>query len=227
MSLLDKFRAAKAGVAACSVASSPLHNSVAPSVATATTAVASADINVQKIALISVGVLAAVYIVPKLIRRFSKKRPDEAPATAPAQPNVGTTAGLELESWSALSKTNHVALFYTTWCGFSRKMLPIWESAVAASQPNITQQCVRVNGDVFKESLGKYNVPGFPHVVALDSDHELIEAFNGPRTKEALQVFLTKHLGDGDGDASDSDSDSDSDGDNDGDNDSDSDDESD
>ena len=199
MSLLDKFRAAKglAATATCAAVAAPVKNSVAPNVVStvASTSIIG-DISVQKVAVISVGLLAAVYVVPKVFRRFfpkKKQHPSQLPQ--PQQADELKTAGLELESWDALPKANHVALFYTTWCGYSRKILPVWEQAIKL-QSDISR-CVRVNGDTFKEAATTYKIPGYPSIIALDENNDLIESYAGPRTVEGLQVFMTKHLSDG------------------------------
>lgn len=88
--------------------------------------------------------------------------------------------------------------FYTDWCGFSQKALPIWDSIEEALQSNalfgktrVTP--VRVNAEEDRETTTLYEVQGYPTMILETSDS--LYKYEGKRTKEDLLQFLRDKLG--------------------------------
>jgi thiol-disulfide isomerase/thioredoxin len=88
--------------------------------------------------------------------------------------------------------------FYTDWCGFSQKALPIWDSIEESLQGNalfgktrVTP--VRVNAEEDRETTTLYEVQGYPTMMLETSDS--LYKYEGKRTKEDLLQFLRDKLG--------------------------------
>jgi thiol-disulfide isomerase/thioredoxin len=82
-------------------------------------------------------------------------------------------------------------LFYTNWCGHSLRFLPIWDQFGAGNSfPGLNIQKV----DCEKSDLcNKFNVKGFPMVKLVKVDGSVTD-FNGPRTIDGLNSFVSKNL---------------------------------
>jgi thiol-disulfide isomerase/thioredoxin len=62
------------------------------------------------------------------------------------------------------TKTKFLALFYASWCPFSRKFLPIYEKCTA-NNPN---PCIRVMIDDKEDLSEKYSIQFYPTVLLFE-----------------------------------------------------------
>jgi thiol-disulfide isomerase/thioredoxin len=87
-----------------------------------------------------------------------------------------------------LAKTK-IYNFNTSWCGYSVKFQPIWDNfAERINDPNIKVIDVKCDNKSNAELCEKYDVPGYPSVVKVDSSNKVTH-YNGPRTVEGLINF--------------------------------------
>lgn len=93
-----------------------------------------------------------------------------------------------------------VCLFYAVWCGHCEKYL---DSNVFMTTYDSLKSSGKYDNVVFvqydfdknKELAKKYNVAGFPTILAISSDGSLIDEFNGDRyDAEALKQFVQSSL---------------------------------
>lgn len=80
--------------------------------------------------------------------------------------------------------------FNTSWCGYSRKFQPVWNTFVNSikASDNIKAIDVKCDNDENKLLCEKYDIPGFPSIIIVnDSDYELYE---GSRTVDDLRNKL-------------------------------------
>jgi thiol-disulfide isomerase/thioredoxin len=63
------------------------------------------------------------------------------------------------------TKAKFVALFYASWCPFSRKFLPIYEKCTA-NNPN---PCIRVMIDDMEDLCEKYSIQFYPTVLVFEN----------------------------------------------------------
>jgi hypothetical protein len=87
-----------------------------------------------------------------------------------------------------------LCLYYTEWCGYSQKFLPVWDEFrkyVEDNKLNIVLEKV----DCDKEKEKCQNIPGFPTIVLEKEGDKPIE-MNGkyPRTVDGLLSFLSDSL---------------------------------
>jgi len=82
--------------------------------------------------------------------------------------------------------------FNTAWCGYSVRFQSIWdEFSKIVANTNVNAIDVKCEKPENKELCGKYKVPGYPSVVLVTSDDEVVN-YEGPRTVEALLAFVHK-----------------------------------
>jgi len=87
-------------------------------------------------------------------------------------------------------------VYYTNWCGWSKKALALLNSDEFKTEMNKIQDKASLvlldceeNG---KEQCDKEQIQGFP-TMKLSKNSELIE-FNGPRTTEGIISFIKEHF---------------------------------
>jgi hypothetical protein len=87
-------------------------------------------------------------------------------------------------------------VYYTNWCGWSKKALALLNSEEFKTEMNKIQEKATLvlldceeNG---KEQCDKEQIQGFP-TMKLSKNGELIE-FNGPRTTEGIISFIKEHF---------------------------------
>ena len=93
-----------------------------------------------------------------------------------------------------------ISLFYAVWCGHCEKYL---DSKVFMTTYDDLKKSGKYDNVVFvqydydknKEMAKKYNVGGFPTIIAISSDGKLVDEFNGDRyDPNALQQFVDSSL---------------------------------
>lgn len=80
-----------------------------------------------------------------------------------------------------------IALFYTTWCGFSQQFLPIWEE-FTMKMKNKNVNVVKIDADQYREFSKSMGIDGYPTVKYINGDN--IYTFNDNRTVENLEKFI-------------------------------------
>ena len=78
--------------------------------------------------------------------------------------------------------------YYMTNCGHCKTFTPIWDSFVQSYTGPIKLRKVEMNDA--KDDIEKYNINGFPTILAIDEQGET-KSFDGPRTKDGLTKFLS------------------------------------
>jgi thiol-disulfide isomerase/thioredoxin len=88
--------------------------------------------------------------------------------------------------------------FYTDWCGFSKKAMPVWEELeTKLSQSPVfgttRVKAVRVNAETDKKTATLYEIEGYP-TIKLETSSSLTD-YTGKRTVPAILDFLRETLG--------------------------------
>ena len=88
-----------------------------------------------------------------------------------------------------------IVLYYTSWCGYSRQFLPVWDEFgkyAKTNFPNLRVTRVRCESD--NEALCQQkNIPGYPTVIIYPKNESEV-VFDGPRNKEALIKFVKQNI---------------------------------
>ncbi len=98
------------------------------------------------------------------------------------------------------AKKLKVTLFYATWCGHCEKYISSKVFDTTFDELKKTGKFdnvlfVQVDSDKNREMIGKYGVQGFPTIMAITSDGNLVDEFTGDRyDKEALKQFVEDAL---------------------------------
>ncbi len=77
-------------------------------------------------------------------------------------------------------------LYYTEWCGWSQRFLPVWEQL---ENSNLWCKLVKINCENNKGLCA--NVPGYPYLV-LEKNGKQID-YNGDRTYDDLIKFINNN----------------------------------
>ena len=91
-----------------------------------------------------------------------------------------------LEGFSGQGK--EFTLFYWKDCGHCKKMMPEWQRFVKLNANNKKVKIETVEKDDAPELIQKYNVQGFPTIIAIN-DGKKVKEFDGERTVDDLQRF--------------------------------------
>jgi thiol:disulfide interchange protein len=122
----------------------------------------------------------------------------------------GPTEGVGLISWqpreraALLARASRKPVLYdftAAWCGPCKMLDKDWEDSTVAARVNASFVPARVidrmredgrNAPDVDELLRRYEVSGFPTLVAADADGKLIEKLEGYRGRRALEEFLQR-----------------------------------
>ena len=80
--------------------------------------------------------------------------------------------------------------FNTSWCGWSKRFQPEWDTFTIAckSTNNIEPFDVKCDDDKNKDVCSKYNVPGYPYVI-IEVDG-VPRPYDGERTSDAIMGYI-------------------------------------
>ena len=81
-----------------------------------------------------------------------------------------------------------VAKFYADWCGHCQAFKPEWSKFEKWAGEN-GQKVEAVEGDSNPELCQKYNIEGYPTILKVDSNGEVVDEYQGPRTADGLKQF--------------------------------------
>ena len=79
-------------------------------------------------------------------------------------------------------------LYYTNWCGWSKKFLPVWNQLKTFKKLNIPME--KIDCEKNKEQCN--GIPGFPYVV-LETRNKRIE-YKGNRTARDIENFVKNNV---------------------------------
>ena len=96
--------------------------------------------------------------------------------------------GNQMEGFHDVSHGKRVILFHWKDCGHCKKMMPEWQrfQKLNANKKNISIETIEK--DDAPELIQKYNVQGFPTIIAINNGKKVKE-FEGERTVDDLQRF--------------------------------------
>ena len=81
-----------------------------------------------------------------------------------------------------------LVLFYAPWCPHCKSMLPEWAKLKSNNKTDIAIK--KVNSDDNPELCKQYKIEGFPTVLLIDSNGQVIAIYEGARTAESLAEFI-------------------------------------
>lgn len=84
-----------------------------------------------------------------------------------------------------------LTLYYTNWCGYSLRFLPIWEEFVSKTKTGI--QTEKIDCEQQNEKCSNFDISGFPSVILHKPNGERVK-FAGSRTVEGLENFVKECL---------------------------------
>lgn len=93
-----------------------------------------------------------------------------------------------------LPGTATLYMFYTNWCGFSKKALPEWDKLPStATYGSTTVTVKKIDCEERTDMCTQYDIKSYPNV-KLETSGGLRE-YTGQITHEGLTAFLTESLG--------------------------------
>ena len=168
---------------------------------------------------IGIASIYAIWKIKKVLKGMFSRTDDSAPIQQPPQPapmdpgdvhsiNISTQAEWDtfrdkMRNGSSASTVG--VLFYAKWCGHSQRMLPAWEAAVGNLGDEQKGQCLRVDEDQLSKLVEEYKIPGFPALMILGADGNVLQTYAGNRSTDDVHKFLKEYvvvgdIDDGDGD---------------------------
>lgn len=79
--------------------------------------------------------------------------------------------------------------FYAPWCGYSQKLLPIWDRLSQRYNDNRNIELQKIDCDKYPEMQNKYQIGYYPTIMVVKSTGETAE-FTGNPTEENLRKFI-------------------------------------
>lgn len=83
---------------------------------------------------------------------------------------------------------NTILFFHANWCGHCQAFKPEWSKFEKWAGEN-GQKVEAVEGDSNPELCQKYNIEGYPTILKVDSNGEVVDEYQGPRTSDGLKQF--------------------------------------
>lgn len=124
------------------------------------------------------GVLLMVYIV------FGKRSCGAGPRR---QGRVGRSGGNNVVLNKVVVKN-----FYAPWCGWSKRLLPVWAQLeqTYASNPSVSVE--KVDCDQNPQEALKNQVEGFPTIILFKSNGQVVK-YRGDRSLDDLKRFISQN----------------------------------
>lgn len=88
-----------------------------------------------------------------------------------------------------------IVLYYTNWCGYSLKFLPVWKEWTKVTKTGIKTEAIDCEQN--RAKCAEFDIKGFPEVILhiAKKDHTGINIkFTGDRTVESLENFVKQNL---------------------------------
>ena len=86
-----------------------------------------------------------------------------------------------------------LGMYYTEWCGFSRKMFPVWNELVdTVAKQNLSIDLFTIDCDKNAEQCTSNNVFGYPTILLHKSDTTTV--YDGERTVQGILSFIRSNL---------------------------------
>lgn len=102
--------------------------------------------------------------------------------------------GFNNNSNSKINGQNEIILYYATWCGYSRMILPEWEKFEKYAKDNLKNIKVssfKCEGGDEKTCVDK-GIQGYPTIILIKSNGDKIQ-YDGERTVKGLIDFCSKY----------------------------------
>tara|TARA_A100001015_G_scaffold265668_1_gene314268 strand:+ start:78 stop:440 length:363 start_codon:yes stop_codon:yes gene_type:complete len=108
---------------------------------------------------------------------------------------VGGEGFTDDELTNQVKDGKHLVLFYADWCGYCKKIKPMWNKTAEERKVDGKKDMHKVNvGDKTPEQqalMKKYNINGFPTIVMFENGK--VKGVMNERTKEAFLSYLDKN----------------------------------
>lgn len=88
-------------------------------------------------------------------------------------------------------KDNKILFFYADWCGHCQQFKQEWSNFEDWAKIN-NVKCDALNGDKNEELTKKYNIEGYPTILKVNANGDLVTEYKGPRSSQGLQSFCTE-----------------------------------
>ncbi|XP_017883710.1 thioredoxin domain-containing protein 5 [Ceratina calcarata] len=87
----------------------------------------------------------------------------------------------------------HFINFYAPWCGFCKKLAPVWEELANSLRNNNHVSISRVDCISHPIVCEKFEIEGFPTMLWIE-DGKKVDKYTGQRTHEELKAYVSKML---------------------------------
>lgn len=139
---------------------------------------------------VAIAVIVVFILIVYLYKNNSKNTSSIQPQTTPCN-------GCDDSTNTNTTETNTLGnsvlkLYYTEWCGWSQKFLPVWQQLESDRQLKaMGVKLVKINCDENKTEC--QNIPGFPYII-LENGQNKVEFKNGDRNYENVVAFCVKNM---------------------------------
>jgi thiol-disulfide isomerase/thioredoxin len=135
-------------------------------------------------------------IVDRAVTKADDRAPDDTLAGERARPRAAQRfPWIEGDFERGVAKANEsgrklIVDFWASWCGPCESLDEwIWTDAEVAALLNASYVGVKLDGDLEKDLVGRFNVKGYPTVVVLDSEGKEIQRFHYLSSKAMLEAL--------------------------------------